>query len=89
MLDDARQRGYQLGQWICVPFGLVVASFAWSCQVGLVLLVLFLVYLRASGLPRMQAMRKRTKELLCETAWARSRGYTPERLRLIAFPWSK
>jgi len=63
VLDDARQRGQQLGQWIGVPFGFVVASFVWSWQVGLVLLVLFMVYLRASGLPRIHAMRRRTKEL--------------------------
>jgi hypothetical protein len=89
VLEDGRQRGEQLGRWIAISFGLVAASFLWSWQVGLVVLFLFMVYLSVLGLARIRAMRRRTKELLCETAWARSRGYTPERLRLTMFSWSK
>ena len=89
VLDDGRQYGQQMARWFAIPLGLVVASFLWSWQVGLVLLVLFLVYLRAFALPRMGSVRRRTKELLCATEWARSRGYTPERLRLTTFSWSK
>lgn len=88
VLGDASRWGRQLGKWIAIPIGFVGASFIWSWQVGSALLVVFTVYLAALGLPRMRAMHRRTKELLCETAWARSQGYSPERLRLTTFPWS-
>jgi MFS family permease len=56
---------------------------------NLVLLALYAVYFAVFCLPRLKAVRRRTKELLCETEWARSQGYTPERLRLLKFPWQK
>ncbi len=89
VLDDARQRGQQLAQRIAVPLSIAVGSFMWSWHTGLVLLVLFVLYMGFSGLPLLQAMRTRSKELLCETAWARSRGYTPEGLRLMTPPWER
>ena len=87
LLDGARQRGREIGQWIAVPLGIAVSSFMWSWRLGLLLLALFAVYFAVSGLARLRAMRRRTMELLCETEWARSRGYTPNRLRLMTFPW--
>jgi len=87
LLDDARQRGRQIGQWIAVPFGIAFGSLVWSRRVGLLLLALFALYFACSGLPRLRAMRRRTSELLCQTEWALSRGYTPERLRLTTIPW--
>ena len=89
VLDDARERGRQLGQWIAVPFGVAVGSFMLSWRVGSVLVLLFVVYMAVSGIPWMQRMRRKTKQLLCETGWARSRGYRPESLRFMSFPWTK
>lgn len=88
MIEDARQRGQQLGQWFAVPFTVAVGSFMWSSHIGFLLLILFFIYLGFS-LPRMRKMQWRTKQLLCETAWARTQGYRPERLRLMTLPWSR
>jgi hypothetical protein len=88
LIADARQRGTDLGRWIAFPFAVTVGLLFWSWQVGLVLLPLFIIYFAISGFPRIQTMRRRSMGLLCETEWARSRGYTPERLRLMSFPWS-
>ncbi len=84
LLADARRQGQEIGQWLAVPLGIVAGSFGWSTRLGSVLLALFVVYFAVSGLPRLRATRRRTIELLCETEWARSRGYTPARLRLMA-----
>jgi hypothetical protein len=89
VLNDAGERGKQLGQWIAVPFGVAVGSFMWSWQVGSALVLLFVVYMAVSGIPRIRCMRRKTKQLLCETAWARSRGYRPEKLRFMSFPRTK
>ncbi len=90
LLDDARQRGLQIGSWTAVPFGIVCALSAWlPRRLGLVLLPSFAVYFAVWGLPRLRAMRRRTTELLCQTEWARSQGYIPDRLRLMTFPWSR
>ena len=86
---DARWRGQQIGQRLAVPSGVVAGSFGWSWQLGIVLLALFIVYFAVSGLPRLRAMRRRSIELLCETEWARRHGYSPDRLRLMTFPWSR
>jgi len=88
LIADARQRGTDIGRWIAIPFGLTVGLLYWSWQVGLVLLALFIIYFAVSGYPRIRGMRRRSMALLCETEWARSRGYAPERLRLMTFPWS-
>ncbi|MFO0783057.1 MAG: hypothetical protein U0636_05190 [Phycisphaerales bacterium] len=87
LMTDARQRGADVGQWFAMPFGVSVSSWLWSWQVGVVLSALFVIYLAIIGFPRIRAMRRRSLELLCQTDWARSRGYTPEHLRLMAFPW--
>ncbi len=85
LIADARQRGTDIGRWIVLPFGITGGLLFWARQVGL---VLFIIYFAVSGYPRIRAMRRRNMELLCETEWAQSRGYRPERLRLMAFPWS-
>lgn len=88
LIADARQRGSDIGLRIAGPFGVTAGLLVWSWQVGLVFLALFAIYFAISGYPRLRAMRRRSMELLCETEWARSRGYKPERLRLMTFPWS-
>jgi hypothetical protein len=80
LIANACQRGREIGWWIAVPFGIAVASLLYSRQLGFVLMTLFAIYFVVSGWPRMRAMRRRTMEFLCETEWARSRGYTPEHL---------
>ena len=89
LIADARQRGRDIGRWLAVPFGVAVGLLFWSWQVGVALLALFIIYFAISGFPRLRAMQRRSMTLLCETEWARSRGYTPERLKLIAFPWTR
>ena len=89
VLDDARDRGRQLAQWIAVPLGIAVSSFMLSWRIGSVLVLLFGVYMAVSGIPRIRRMRQKAKHLLCETNWARSRGYRPESLRFMSFPWTK
>ena len=89
LLADARWRGQQIGQRLAVPSGVVAGSFGWSWQLGIVLLALFIVYCAVSGLPRLRAMRRRSIELLCEIEWARMQGYSPDRVCLMTFPWSR
>ena len=89
LIADARQRGSDIGRWIAGPLGVTVGLLFWSWQVGLALLALYVVYFAFSGYARLRAMRCRSMELLCETEWARSRGYTPDRLRLMTFPWTR
>ena len=89
LIDDARARGTEIGWWLAVPFGLAAGSLFVSWRVGVVLLVLYALYFWLSGLPRLRAMRRRTTELLCDTELARRWGYTPDRLRLTVFPWSR
>ena len=89
IIAHARERGTDIWRWIVALFGSIAAMLVWSWQVGLLLLPLVIIYFAASGLPRLRAMRRRSKELLCETEWGRSRGYTPERLRLMTLPWTR
>jgi len=89
LIADARQRGTDISRWIAVPFGVTLCFFVllpW--QVGWVLLSSFVIYVAIFRYPQLREMRRRSRELLCEAEWARSRGYAPERLRLMAFPWS-
>jgi hypothetical protein len=89
LMEDARERGRLIGQWFAVPLAIVGVLLFWSWRLGLLLVALFAVYFVFWVLPRFRAMRRRTIELLCETEWARDQNYTPARLRLMSFPWSK
>lgn len=89
IIEDGSARGGEIGTWLAGPLALVAASCAISWRLGTALLVLYAIYFWLSGLPRLQAMRRRSIELLCDTEWARSRGHTPDTLRLMVFPWSK
>ena len=89
LIADARKCGTEIGLWIATPFAVTASVLLWSWPVGLVLLALFIIYCAVSGYPRIRAMRQRSTTLLCETEWARSRGYTPDRLKLTIFPWSR
>jgi hypothetical protein len=88
LLEDAQQRGARIGLWLAGPLGLSSALLVWRWQIGAVLLALYVPYFLVFGLPRLRAMRRRSMELLCDTEWARSRGYDPATLRLMNFPWS-
>jgi hypothetical protein len=89
LMEDARERGRLIGQWFALPLAIVTVPLFWSRRVGLSLVALFVVYFVLWVLPRFRAMRRNTIELLCETEWARNKNYTPTRLRLMTFPWSK
>jgi len=86
--ENGRRHGRALAGVIVLPIGLVSISFLWSARVGFVSVMLFALYLGVVALPRMRAMRRRSHELICESEWARQRGYTPATLRFFAFPWS-
>jgi hypothetical protein len=46
------------------------------------------LYFLVVAWPRMRAMRLRSVDLICQTEWARARGYTAAMLRFFAFPRS-
>src|SRR5882724_9426084 len=91
LMEGARERGRLIGQWFAVPLAIVgvLLLLFWSWRSALALGALFVVYFVVLVLPRFQAMRRQSIELLCETEWARSQNYTPNRVRLMTFPWSK
>jgi hypothetical protein len=89
LIDDARERGRKIGEWFAVPVGIVAVVLFWSWRLGLALVALFIVYFAIWVLPRFRAMRRHSIELLCGTDWARAQNYTPTRVRLMTFPWSK
>ena len=85
---QARDNGARLGNRFAFPAVLTGMSFAYSSRVGSVLLVFCAIYFLVVGLPTLRKMRDRTRQLLCDTAWAQSHGYTSEKLRLMVFPWN-
>ena len=88
LMEDARERGRQIGYWFAFPLAFVAIFLASSWRLGLALAALFVVYFVLWGLPRFRAMRRHSVELLCETEWARTRNYTPTNVKLMTFPWS-
>ena len=89
LVADARQRGTDIAREIVGPFGVSFGLLFWSWQVGSVVLAVLGICFAISAFPRVRAMRRQSMELLCETDWARSQGYKPERLRLMTFPWTE
>jgi hypothetical protein len=57
LIDDARGRGMELGKWLASPLMFAFISFAFSWRLGIVLLVLYWLYVLLIGLPRLRAMR--------------------------------
>jgi len=86
LMAQAHQNGSEIGLWIATPGSMAGVSFVASWQLGVAALALYAIYIVVSGWPRLRAMRRRSRELLCETEWARGRGYTPERLRWWKLP---
>jgi hypothetical protein len=89
LLEDARERGQKIFRWFAAPLAFVIAILFWSWRLGLAVVTLFIMYFVIWVLPGFWAMRRRTIELLCATEWARTQNYTPTRVRLMKFPWSK
>lgn len=89
LMEDARGVCDRLDCGSLSLWALLVGLFYWSWQLGLLLVVLFLVYFVLWVLPRFRAIRRHSIELLCETEWARTHSYAPTRLRLMKLPWSK
>ena len=97
ILDDMRQhfaddRLLKVFRFVTLLIGFGVALvkvwFGPSWLLGCALAFLIALYFVALW-PEMRYMRHRSKELLCNTEFARSQGYEPEHLRTFAFPWSK
>jgi hypothetical protein len=89
LMEDARERGRQIGVWFAAPLAIVGVLLFRSWRLGLPLVALFVVYFVLWVLPRFRAMRRRSIELLCATEWARTQNYTPTHVRLMTFRWSK
>lgn len=76
------RRACMYGTWCALTFAIPV-SFAIlyrspiAISVAIVLVVIHIV-----GIPIWQ---KKQKEFLCSTKWAKSKGYTPENIRLFGF----
>lgn len=71
------------------PLGVICGLLVWSFHVGLILLLAYCIYFVLVALPRIRAMRRHSLELLCDTEWARSKGYTADRLKLMTSPWAR
>jgi uncharacterized membrane protein len=71
--------------------GLIAVSFSFyhSVTLALVFLILLVLYELIFEGRRFRAQKKRIREMLCDTEYARSRGYHPETLKMFAFPWKK
>ena len=89
LTENGRRCGRELAGWIVLPVAVVSISFLWSARLGFVGVALFALYFVMTAWPRMRAMRLRSQEMMCESAWARGRGYTAATLRFVAFPWSR
>src|ERR1039458_7575320 len=88
LVTNARHRGAEIGGSMATMSFAIAAVFLflswqlfswWTFLVGLALIS---IYFAIADAPRRQAMRRRSLELLCETEWAQSEGYTPDRLKL-------
>ena len=89
LVDDARERGRLIGQWVALPLVIIVLVVWQSWRLGLLLVIAFAGYFVLWILPQFRAMQRRSKEMLCETEWGRSQNYKATHLRLMRFPWSK
>jgi hypothetical protein len=88
LMSQAGNYGRSAGGWIGLPLGVVVASFFYSATVGCILAGLFVICLVVLVRRRVQTQQQRVREMLCETKYARERGYRPETLKIYDFPWS-
>jgi hypothetical protein len=88
LIRHAEDNGAELGIRLAFPAALTGMSFAYSWRIGSVLLIVYIIYFLAIGIRRLRGIRQRMSQLLCEPEWARSHGYTPNKLRLMTFPWT-
>ena len=87
--ENAGRYGREIAGWVVLPVAVVSISFLWSARLGFVGVAVFALYFVAALWPKMRAMRLRSVELMCQSEWARGRGYTAATLRSFAFPWSR
>jgi hypothetical protein len=88
LVENARRCGRELAVWIVLPVAIASVLFLWSARLGFVGLAVLSLYFVIAVWPRIRAMRLRSQELICQSEWARGRGYTAATLRFFAFPWS-
>jgi hypothetical protein len=86
---DAGREGSGRGSPLAPRRGSATGALILSGWVGLVGASVFLVYLAVVVWPRLRAMQLTNKKLICESEWAREKGYSTTTLRLFEFPWSK
>jgi hypothetical protein len=89
LMENGRHAGRQFAMWIVLPGTVATGALILSGWVGLVGASVFLVYLAVVVWPRLRAMQLTNKKLICESEWAREKGYSTTTLRLFEFPWSK
>lgn len=89
LFENAAKRGQWIGRWIALPFGVTIAAFFLYPRLATIALVAFLIYFAAWCRPRLREMRQRSLEILSETEYASAQGWSPDRLKLNSFPWSR
>lgn len=92
LITNARLTGYEIGNWVISPMiGLIASAFlSFAAPFPFILLFIACTWcVYAHGIPRMRNMRHRVREILCETNYAKQKGYTPSALSLESLPWSR
>jgi len=82
--------GAMAGKWVAFTFALPISfgvMFVYRYQwepgyyiIGALVIIYFI---------GMRIIRRKTREMLCSTEYAKSKGYKPGDLRMFKFPWSK
>jgi hypothetical protein len=88
VLEQAATSGLKSGFLFAIPSTLIGVSCFYSVALAIVLFVLFVAAVIAFSWWRGKIKLRKIREMLCETQYARERGYRPESLRLARFPWS-
>jgi hypothetical protein len=88
VMEQAAISGQKSGFLFGIPAALIGATCFYSVALAITLFVLFVAVVVAFSWRRAQTKLRKLREILCETQYARERGYRPESLRLSSFPWS-
>lgn len=89
LISDAGWSGRQIAWRFAIPVGILAVLFLYSLQAGFTLLAFFVIYALFFLRPWLRANRQRVRQMLCETEYARMKGYRPHDLKEFSFPWSR
>lgn len=88
VMEQAVTSGQKSGFLFGIPAALIGVTCFYSVVLAIILLVLFVAAVIVFNWWRVQIKLRKLREILCETQYAKERGYRPESLRLTRFPWS-